>query len=130
MARILIIEDNLANRELIVYLLNAFHHIPLEAVDGEAGLDAAHRERPDLILCDLQLPKIDGYTLARYFKSDQILRDIPLVAVTASSMVGDREKIISAGFNGYISKPIDPETFVAKVETFLRRETDGNNPHR
>ena len=121
MARILVIEDNPANRELMVYLLTAFHHTPLEAADGHVGLETASRVQPDLILCDLQLPHLDGYALIQHFKSEPRLKNIPVIAVTALAMVGDREKVISAGFNGYIAKPINPETFVSEIECFLRR---------
>ena len=77
------------------------------------------QSQPDLIVCDVQLPGIDGYALARQLKCDPDLRTIPLVAVTALAMVGDRDHILAAGFDGYISKPIIPETFVAQVEAFL-----------
>jgi CheY-like chemotaxis protein len=118
-ARILVIEDNPTNLELMTYLLRAFGHEPLTAGDGEAGVDAALRERPDLVLCDLEMPRLDGYGVVRRLKADPALRHIPVVAVTASAMVGDRDRVIATGFDGYISKPITPETFVAEVEAFL-----------
>jgi CheY-like chemotaxis protein len=121
-ARILVIEDNGTNRALIVYLLKAFGYKTLEAVDGERGLDIARHERPELIVCDVHLPKLDGYGVVDQLKRDVALRDIPVVAVTALAMVGDRNKILSAGFDGYISKPIEPETFVAQVAAFLPPE--------
>jgi len=121
-ARILIIEDNPANLDLMTYLLSAFGHTPLGARDGEEGLAAAGREAPDLIVCDVQLPAMDGYEVARWLKSHPRLRTIPLVAVTALAMVGDRDKMLAAGFDGYIAKPIAPETFVREVEAFLQVE--------
>jgi len=121
-ARILVIEDNPANLDLMTYLLTAFGHTPLTAHDGEEGLQAAQRELPDLIICDMQLPTLDGYEVARWLKSHPDLRAIPLVAVTALAMVGDRDKVLAAGFDGYIAKPIDPETFVGQVERFLEHE--------
>lgn len=121
-ARILIIEDNRANMELMAYLLQAFGHTVLMAWDGEDGLEAARRERPDLIVCDIHLPKRDGLDVAATLKKEPTLAGIPLVAVTALAMVGDRDKILSAGFEGYISKPIQPETFVADVDSFLKRD--------
>ncbi len=121
-AGILIIEDNPANLELMEYLLTAHGYTVLTARDGEEGLEAARRERPDLILCDIQLPGIDGYEVARRIKASSALRDIPLVAVTAFAMVGDRDKVLAAEFDGYLSKPIAPETFVQQVENFLRPE--------
>lgn len=119
MADILVIEDNPANMQLMVYLLNAFGHTPVEAIDGETGLTLAHRQIPELILCDMQLPGIDGYEVARQIKADPGLAAIPLVAVTAYAMVGDRDKVLAAGFNGYIPKPITPELFIGQVEAFL-----------
>ena len=119
-ARILIIEDNPTNLDLMTYLLQAFGHAPLTAWDGEEGLEAACREAPDLIICDVQLPKVDGYEIARWLKSHPHLCTLPLVAVTALAMVGDRDKVLAAGFDGYIAKPISPDTFVGEVEEFLQ----------
>lgn len=118
-ARILIIEDNPANLELMSYLLHAFGHDILTACDGQEGLEAARRESPDLIICDVELPTIDGMEVARSLKSDSALRWIPLVAVTAFAMVGDRDRVLAAGFDGYIPKPIAPEKFIGQVELFL-----------
>ena len=107
--------------ELMLYLLAAFGHTTIAARDGEEGVEAALRLVPDLILCDLALPKLDGFGVARRLRADDRLRDVPLIAVTASAMVGDRDKVIAIGFDGYISKPITPETFVAEVESYLNR---------
>jgi CheY-like chemotaxis protein len=120
MGRILVIEDNPTNLELVTYLLSAFGHAAVPARDGEAGIEAALASKPDLILCDLAMPKLDGYAVARRLKSDPSTKSIPLVAVTASAMVGDKDKVYASGFDGYIRKPIDPETFVGEVEAFLR----------
>ncbi|UGQ47881.1 EAL domain-containing protein [Massilia endophytica] len=118
-ARILIIEDNPTNMELMVYLLRAFGYTPLTASDGEAGVEAARAEKPDLIICDVHLPKLDGFGVIAALKADPALKDIPALAVTALAMVGDRERLLSAGFDGYIGKPIEPDTFVTQVESFL-----------
>ena len=118
-ARILVIEDNPANLELMSYLLNAFGHTVLCAWDGEAGLEAARRENPDLIVCDIQIPKVHGFEVARQLKNHPWLKKIPLVAVTAFAMVGDRDKVLAAGFDGYIAKPIMPDTFTEQVCAFL-----------
>jgi two-component system cell cycle response regulator len=117
--RILIIEDNPANLDLMEYLLNSFGYSTLSAKDGAAGLDALRRERPDLVICDIELPVMDGCSVARTVKAEPSLQSIPMIAVTAFAMVGDSEKILSAGFDGYISKPIEPTTFVREVEQFL-----------
>jgi two-component system, cell cycle response regulator len=126
-ARILVIEDNATNLELMCYLLSAFGYEPLKAVNGIEGVAMARRERPDLIACDIHLPKMDGYEVARELKKDQVCKSIPLVAVTALAMVGDQEKVLQAGFDGYISKPIDPQTFVKQIEKYLpaNRTTNG-----
>jgi CheY-like chemotaxis protein len=127
-ARILVIEDNHPNLDLMTYLLTAFGHTPLTAHDGAEGLEAAQRETPDLIVCDVHLPRVDGYEVARRLKGHPSLRRTPLVAVTALAMVGDRDRVLAAGFDGYIPKPIVPQTFVAQVEEFLRPEQRSLSP--
>ena len=116
---VLIIEDHADNLELMSYLLQAFGYSTVTALDGLAGVERARTEDLDLILCDIQLPGIDGFEVARRLKQDGRLRAIPLIAITALAMVGDRERAMAAGFDGYIAKPINPETFVASVEAFL-----------
>lgn len=118
-ARMLIIEDNAANLDLMVYLLQAFGFETMSATTGEEGLACLRRSRADLVLCDVHLPAMDGYEVARTLKSDPSSRHLPVIAVTALAMVGDREKALSAGFDGYISKPINPETFVASLAPYL-----------
>jgi CheY-like chemotaxis protein len=117
--RILVIEDNPDNLELMTYLLKQHQYTTLSAVDGEEGLAAIYRERPNLIICDIQLPKFNGYEIAKKIKADESIKKIPLIAVTANSMVGDRNKILAAGFDGYLSKPIDPEIFIEQIDEFL-----------
>jgi two-component system cell cycle response regulator len=130
-ARILIIEDNEPNLELMRYLLEAHGYSPSVARDGEEGLELIRTERPDLTICDLHIPKLDGFEVGRTVKSDPQLRNLPMVAVTALAMVGDREKVLSAGFDGYIAKPITPEKFVSEVERFLTPDkVSGQNPIR
>jgi len=116
---VLIIEDHADNLELMSYLLEAFGYSTVTAMDGLAGVERAHGGDLDLILCDIQLPGIDGFEVARRLKRGEQVRSIPLVAITALAMVGDRERAMAAGFDGYIAKPINPETFVASVEAFL-----------
>jgi two-component system cell cycle response regulator len=118
-ARILIIEDNPANIELMSFLLSAYGHAPLSAADGPRGVAAARSERPDLIACDVNLPGMDGFAVLAELKGDPALAGVPILAVTALAMTGDREKVLAAGFDGYISKPIEPESFVAELEAFL-----------
>ena len=118
-ARILVIEDHPPSLELVRYLLTANGHTVLCATDGEMGLTVARTERPDLIICDIQMPKMDGYQMLVALRQDPKLQTIPVIAVTAFSMPGDQLKVMDAGFEGYISKPIVPETFVAQVTAYL-----------
>ena len=128
-ARVLIVEDNPASLELMAYLLTAFGHTVLTAEGGKRGLAAARQERPELIICDIQLPDIDGFEVARRLNADPELCSIPLVAVTALAMVGDRYRVLAAGFDGYVPKPIDPETFVRQMEAFLPIQQHTSAPH-
>lgn len=118
-AVILMIEDNPQNRYLARFLLEQRGHQIVPAETGPEGLELAAAIRPDLILLDIQLPGMDGHAVARALKSDPDLQPIPIVAVTSYAMVGDREKCLAAGAEGYLEKPINPETFVAEVERFL-----------
>jgi len=118
-ASILLIEDNPQNRYMITFLLEQHGHEVTQAESGLLGLELAARIRPDLILLDIQLPGMDGHAVAHTLKSDPQLKLIPIVAVTSYAMVGDREKSLAAGAEGYIEKPINPATFVAEVERFL-----------
>ena len=87
--------------------------------DGDLGLAAAQKSLYDVIICDLQLPTVDGYEVAKRLKAHPALRATPLIAVTAYAMVGDRDRALAAGFDGYISKPIAPELFVSQVESLI-----------
>jgi two-component system cell cycle response regulator len=118
-ADILIIEDNKANLELMTYLLQAFGYVTQATASAVEGLEYLETHTPDLILCDVQMPGMDGYEFARRVKADQQLNGIPLIAVTALAMMDDRLKTKAAGFDGYLPKPIAPETFVRDVEAFL-----------
>lgn len=117
--RILVIEDNPTNLELLMFLLRASGHRPVAARDGVTGLRLAVDTLPDLIICDIQLPTIDGYEVARRIKHDQRLRPVTLIAVTACAMPADRERSLEAGFDGYITKPISPYTFCEELSRFL-----------
>ena len=126
-ARILLIEDNPQNRYLAKFLLEQRGHQIVEAETGPQGLALASETRPDIILLDIQLPGMDGHAVARALKADPKLKLIPIVAVTSYAMAGDREKCLEAGAEGYIEKPINPETFVAEVERFLAVGQGGPN---
>ncbi|HEX9083332.1 MAG TPA: response regulator [Gemmatimonadaceae bacterium] len=118
-AKILIIDDDPVNLGLLAYLLRAFSHEPLMALGGEEALQMAGAHIPDLILCDIQMPDMNGFEVLRRLRADPRFAFVPIVGVTALAMVGDREKILAAGFDGYLTKPIAPETFVAEIEKYL-----------
>lgn len=117
--RILLIEDNPQNRYLATFLLQARGWQTECAEDGPSGLAMARTAPPTLILLDIQLPGMDGYAVAEALRGTPELAAIPIVAVTSYAMPGDRERCLAAGCNGYIEKPIDPQTFTAEVERFL-----------
>lgn len=117
--RILYIEDNEQNLYLITYLLKASDYEVLQARSGEEGIGMAGERLPDLILLDIQLPGMDGYEIARRIRTNPDLRQVPIVAVTSYAMVGDKEKALAAGCDGYIEKPIDPITFLSQMEAHL-----------
>ncbi|MDA8141792.1 MAG: response regulator [Desulfobacteraceae bacterium] len=117
--RLLLIEDNPQNRYLITFLLEKHGHEVVQAEEGAAGIQLAGRIQPDLIMLDIQLPGMDGYEVARRLKADSSTARIPIVAITSYAMTGDRERGLAAGCDGYIEKPIDPETFVEEIERYL-----------
>lgn len=119
-SNILYIEDNPENRLLVRRTLEASGYALAEAVDGPSGLKAAQESRPDLILLDISLPEMDGYALARRFASIDHLRNVPVLAVTANVMKGDKERALHAGCDGYIPKPIDIDQLPRQVEDALR----------
>ncbi len=129
-ARILVIDDNRTNLDLMLYLLQAFGHEPFGITDPTTALQVARVREFDAILSDILMPEIDGFSLAHSFRSEPALQGKPLIAVTALAMAGDRQRILSAGFDGYISKPIDPERFVPQVDSFLPEGLRGKNPNR
>jgi two-component system cell cycle response regulator DivK len=121
-SKILIIEDNEQNLYLETFLLEARGHEVVAALDGPAGIELADVEQPDLILLDIQLPGMDGYAVAHALRESPAAAGIPIVAVTSYAMLGDREKALGAGCDGYLEKPINPEAFASQVESFLSRE--------
>ncbi len=123
--RILIVEDNAANLELVRYLLASAGYEVLLADNGAKGLDLALREQPDLVISDLQMPVMDGYALIAALQRAPACAHIPVLALTALSMPGDRDHILRAGFVGYLSKPIEPEFFVAQIASFLPAAAPG-----
>ncbi|MCU1389187.1 MAG: response regulator receiver protein [Ilumatobacteraceae bacterium] len=118
---VLLIEDNDQNRYLVTFLLEHHGCKVVSAADGISGIAAATAIVPDLILLDIQLPRMDGYAVARELRAIAALGEVPIVAVTSYAMSGDRGKAIAAGCNGYIEKPINPDTFVAEILAFIPR---------
>lgn len=117
---VLIIEDNEQNIYLATFLLKNSGYQVIQARSGEEGLVLSQKTQPDLILLDIQLPEMDGYEVVRRLKNQPTTAQIPVVAVTSYAMAGDRETALAAGCQGYVEKPIDPETFVATVTAFLK----------
>jgi len=131
--RVLIIEDNLSNLELMTYLLKASGHEIVQAENGRLGLDAAASGRFDVILCDVHLPDISGEEIAQLMKDIPREARPPLIAVTALAMLGDRERLLAAGFDGYIAKPIEPGSLAHQVEAAVTAGSPAAikaSPHR
>lgn len=118
---VLIVDDNTDSRELLVKLLVPRGYKTIEAVDGEDAMEKAISQRPDLILIDQSLPKISGYEVTRRLKELDAFRSVPIVALTAHAMRGEKEKALKAGCNGYIAKPIDIRTLPRDIEGYLNR---------
>ena len=119
MKRILVIEDNEQNLYLVNFILKKNGYEVIEARNGEEGIRLAIKEKPDLILMDIQLPDMDGMEATRRIRESEGDGKVPIVAITSYAMTGDRERALTAGCTGYIEKPIDPETFMGEVEKFL-----------
>ena len=116
---VLLIEDNEQNRYLATFLLEKNGFSVVAALDGAQGIELGKTTSPAVILLDIQLPVMHGYDVARALRSIAALRDVPIIAVTSYAMAGDRDKALAAGCDGYIEKPIDPETFVSEISKFL-----------
>lgn len=119
-SNVLIIEDNERNRYLATFILEKSGYSVASAVDGKSGIELAESKRPDIILLDIQLPGMNGYEVAKILRQKSELERCTIIAVTSYAMLGDREKALHSGCDGYIEKPIDPETFVSSIESFRR----------
>ncbi|HHD11141.1 MAG TPA: response regulator [Deltaproteobacteria bacterium] len=118
--KILVVEDNLMNKVLVKEILSIKGYQIIEAVTGKEAIEKAMAEKPDLILMDLQLPEMDGVTATKLIKEKEEFRDTPVVALTASAMKGDEEKILKEGFDGYVPKPIEVKKLLDVVEENLK----------
>jgi len=124
--KVLIVEDNPLNMRLIEMILKANSYTLLKATDGEEALDIATRERPDLVLMDIRLPKVSGLEVARRLKENPALSHIPIIALTAHAMKGDKEKATEAGCDSYLSKPINTRELPRLVADMLLRRQQHN----
>ena len=123
--RVLIVEDNVDNFELVRFLLERAGYQVFSAANGVEGVDAAKREQPDLVLMDLSMPEMDGWRATAQMKAEETTRHIPVLALTAHTLPGDRKRAIDAGCDGYISKPINVASFDKLVATLLRQARAG-----
>ncbi|MEJ5314870.1 MAG: response regulator [Anaerolinea sp.] len=121
--RILVIEDNPDNLELVRFLLEQAGFQVISAVDGLEGLEKARTQRPDLILLDMSLPELDGWHLAKQLKDAEETASIPIIALTAHTLPGDRRRALEAGCDGFISKPLNVARFASQIEEYLNRKT-------
>ena len=119
MARILLVEDNEMNRDMLSRRLTKRGHEVVIAVDGQQGVDVASTETPEIILLDMSLPVMDGWEAARRLKSDPATQAIPIIALTAHAMAGDREKCIEAGCEDYDTKPVEFKRLLGKIDALL-----------
>jgi two-component system cell cycle response regulator DivK len=124
--KILLVEDNPVNRRLAQFLLRSQGYEVREATTAQEAFDILKTERPDLIVMDIQLPGMDGLEATRKIKEQPSTADIPVVAVTSYAMKGDREKALAAGCAGYVTKPIDKDTFVREVALHVGNKQQGN----
>ena len=117
---ILLIEDNAQNSYLTTFILESNGFEVLSVEDGAKGIALAKETKPKLILLDIQLPVMNGYEVATELRKIASLNDVPIIAVTSYAMTGDREKCLAAGCNGYIEKPINPETFISEISEYIK----------
>lgn len=131
MIRILVAEDNAVNRELLHELLEARGYAVFEACDGQEALQMIEQIQPELLLLDIGMPVLDGFAVIRRIRENPRFATLPVVAVTAYAMRGDREKILNSGFDGYLSKPLNPSFLTAELDRLLTQQgTHSENPDR
>lgn len=119
MAKVLLVEDNEMNRDMLSRRLIRRGFQVVFAMDGQQGVDLARSERPDIILMDMSLPVIDGWEATRRVKADEATRSVPVIGLTAHAMAGDREKAIEAGCDDYDTKPVELDRLIGKIERLI-----------
>ena len=130
MIKVLIAEDNAVNRELLRELLEARGYTVVEACDGQEALQLIEQTKPDILLLDIGMPVLDGFAVVRKIRENPRLATLPVLAVTAYAMQGDREKILNSKFDGYLSKPIDARSLMEELDRLLSQRDDRNAPNR
>ena len=126
MKKILVVEDNQINMYLSCRILKSSGYEVIEARSGEEGVELAIKEKPDLIIMDIQLPSIDGLETTKRIRESEANGEIPIIALTSYAMAGDKKKALKAGCTGYIEKPINPETFISEIKKFLEAKDEKN----
>ena len=119
MAKVLLVEDNEMNRDILSRRLSRRGYVVVFAMDGVQGIEMARSEKPDIILMDMSLPVMDGWEATRHVKSDDAMRNVPVIALTAHTMSGDREKALAAGCDDYDTKPVELDRLIGKIERLL-----------
>ena len=127
MKKILVVEDNKINMYLSCRILKSSGYEVIEARSGEEGVELAIKEKPDLIIMDIQLPGIDGLETTKRIRESEANGEIPIIALTSYAMAGDKKKALKAGCTGYIEKPINPETFISEIKKFLEAKDEKGN---
>jgi CheY-like chemotaxis protein len=127
MINVLVAEDNAVNRELLRELLESRGYNVMEASDGQEALQMMEQTRPDILLLDLGMPVLDGFAVVRQIRKNPSLATLPVLAVTAYAMRGDRENVLNAGFDGYLSKPINARELSNELERLLQKRQDGSS---
>ena len=130
MIRILVAEDNVVNRELLRELLEARGYTVSEACDGQEALHMIEQVQPELLLLDIGMPVLDGFAVIRRIRENPRLAPLPVVAVTAYAMRGDREKILNSGFDGYLSKPLNPSSLTEELDRLLTKSAQSADQDR
>jgi two-component system cell cycle response regulator DivK len=119
MAKVLLVEDNEMNRDILSRRLSRRGYVVVFAMDGQQGVEMARSDKPDVILMDMSLPVMDGWEATRRIKSDDAMRNVPVIGLTAHAMSGDREKALKAGCDDYDTKPVELDRLIEKIERLL-----------